>query len=80
MHRHGIDIRFPHVAESIEWFQIRDLALRLNEYQRSRHRVGEGREMTDPNMQESPYSDDKIPLQIHNTLRSAFEPALPETS
>ncbi|HKR38382.1 MAG TPA: DEAD/DEAH box helicase family protein [Paraburkholderia sp.] len=78
MHRHGIDIRFPHVAESIEWFQIRDLAFRLNEYQRSLHRVGEVREMIDPNMQESLYSDDEIPPQIRNTLRSPFEPDLPE--
>ncbi|MFM0703575.1 DEAD/DEAH box helicase family protein [Paraburkholderia sediminicola] len=78
MDRFGIDIRFPHVAESIEWFQIRDLAFRLNEYQRSLHRVGEVGQTADPTMQQALYSDDEIPPQLRETLLSPFEPTLPE--
>ncbi|GAB7549245.1 DEAD/DEAH box helicase family protein [Cupriavidus sp. 8B] len=77
--RNGIGVRFPHVAESIEWFQIRDLSHRINDYQRSLHRVGTVAQPRSASMQEALYSDDRIPEQIVETLESPFEPRLPAT-
>ncbi|WP_442809181.1 DEAD/DEAH box helicase family protein [Trinickia soli] len=74
----GISIRFPHLTESLEWLQIRDLAMRLNEYQRSLHQMGETRALPAPSMQEALRDSSEIPEQLTDKLSSPFEPVLAE--
>ncbi|WP_250508232.1 MULTISPECIES: DEAD/DEAH box helicase family protein [unclassified Caballeronia] len=72
----GIGIRFPHVTESLEWLQIRDLSMRLNDYQRSLHRMEEIREQDSPDMKTALLDNNDIPEQLSDALTSPFEPRL----
>jgi superfamily II DNA or RNA helicase len=72
---HFIQVAYPHIRESMEFFQVRQAAANLNEFQRSLHHVGgEEREyesQVDINAQlvdESP-----IPAQLRNELHSPFD-------
>jgi hypothetical protein len=72
----GISIRFPHLTESLEWLQIRDLAVRLNEYQCSLHEMSETRDLPAPSLQEALRDSSEIPQQLTAKLCSPFEPSL----
>lgn len=72
----GIGIRFPHLTESLEWLQIRDLATRLNDYQRSLHRLEEVQRLSSPDMKTALLDNNDIPEQLHDMMASPFAPRL----
>jgi hypothetical protein len=76
--KRGLSIRFPHVTESLEWLQIRDLSKRLNEYQRSMHQLGRIRALDAPSLQDALRDDRGIEEQLTDKLSSPLEPWLEE--
>jgi len=72
-----IHVFFPHLPESLEWFQLRDLCFNLNEYLHSLHQI-RGNQYREKSLVES-FSDTKtIPGQIFDQLVSPFRPDLDE--
>ena len=70
-----IQVRFPHLPESLEWFQIRELCARMNQYHESMHRfVRDPEAVKDLNQTLADRSP--IPAQLTQRLRSPFEPEL----
>lgn len=71
----GIQVRFPHLTESLEWFQIRDLSLGINDYLHSIHEVGT-LAGTDGSSQlaETMANQQPIPELLRDSLESPFEP------
>jgi hypothetical protein len=70
----GIQVRFPHLCESLEWYQIRDLSHGINEYLRSMHELqacgtSEGSSLADTVADRQP-----IPPLLRDRLLSPFEP------
>lgn len=75
----GIQIWFPHLAESLEWYQIRELCARLNEYLHSMHTVMPAvRAGSDQLLNDVIASGSPIPPQLDETLHSPFEPLIQE--
>lgn len=70
----GIHVRFPHLSESLEWFQIRDLSLHINEYLHSMHEIGNHSESGDIRLTETMANGGPIPPLIRDRLHSPFEP------
>ncbi|WP_295390643.1 DEAD/DEAH box helicase family protein [uncultured Thiodictyon sp.] len=70
-----IQVRFPHLPESLEWFQIRELCARLNQYQESMHRFVREPESA-KNLNATLADRSPIPPQLTQRLRSPFEPEL----
>lgn len=71
----GIQVSFPHLTESLEWFQIRELCWRLNRYLESMHEFATVQENA-PTLQ-GVFADRRaIPPQITSLMRSPFDPQL----
>ncbi|VWC59001.1 DEAD/DEAH box helicase [Burkholderia aenigmatica] len=69
----GIRVSFPHVVDSLEWYQIRDLSLSINDYLRSIHEV-EGATGEEATLAETIGSREPIPKLLSYHLSSPFEP------
>jgi hypothetical protein len=74
----GIRVSFPHLSESLEWYQIRDLSLSINEYLRSIHDVrapasADGNTLIRTTADRTPISE-----LLRDHLASPFEPDLIE--
>jgi hypothetical protein len=71
----AIQISFPHLTESLEWFQIRELCWRLNRYLESMHEFATVQENA-PTLK-GVFADRRaIPPQITSLMRSPFDPQL----
>lgn len=71
----GIQVRFPHLTESLEWFQIRDLSLGINDYLHSIHEVGThaGADGSSQ-LAQTMANQQPIPALLPDRLESPFEP------
>lgn len=72
----GIQVAFPHLTESLEWYQIRDLGVAINEYLRSLHEVGNEAVRDDQTLTQSLSDQTPIPPLLKDSLESPFEPEL----
>jgi len=70
----GIRVHFPHLTESMEWYQIRDLAINLNEHWRSMHKFDGASPEEVPVLGEVIADRRPIPEQLQERLYSPFEP------
>lgn len=70
----GIRVHFPHLTESMEWYQIRDLAASLNENLRSMHKLGGSAGAEAPLLGDVIADRSPIPDQLSERLYSPFEP------
>jgi hypothetical protein len=72
----GIRVSFPHLSESLEWYQIRDLSQSINDYLRSMHQVGARTVQDDPSLVQVVANRTPIPPLLPHHLHSPFEPEL----
>ncbi|WP_165489496.1 DEAD/DEAH box helicase [Paraburkholderia hospita] len=70
----GIRVNFPHLSESLEWYQIRDLSISINDYLRSIHEVGAVEAVSDLGLAQTMASSARIPSLLRDPLHSPFEP------
>lgn len=70
----GIRVSFPHLSESLEWYQIRDLSLSINDYLRSIHEVGTSAVADDNSLAQTMANRLPIPPLLRDHLQSPFEP------
>jgi hypothetical protein len=70
----GIRVNFPHLSESLEWYQIRDLSVSINDYLRSIHVVGVLASPDDASLKETMGDRTPIPVLLCEPLDSPFEP------
>ena len=73
----GIQVSFPHLTESLEWYQIRELGIAINEYLRSLHEIGNNPVNGDQTITQSLSDETPIPPLLKDSLESPFEPDLP---
>lgn len=71
---HFIQVGYPHIRESLEFFQVRQAAANLNAFQRSLHKLGEGGTTFQQSidMREQLASSSAIEPQITERLESLF--------
>ncbi|MBS0348846.1 MAG: hypothetical protein JSR69_20550 [Proteobacteria bacterium] len=74
----GIQVRFPHLAESLEWYQIRDLSQSINDYLLSLHQVGTRINQEETSLAGTMADGHPIPALPTAPLDSPFEPQLEE--
>jgi hypothetical protein len=72
----GIQVRFPHLSESLEWYQIRDLSHGINEYLRSMHELQSVAPSEEGSLAATVADRQPIPPLLQHRLRSPFEPQL----
>lgn len=70
----GICVSFPHLSESLEWYQIRDLSVNINDYLRSIHKIGTRVVQGDVSLAATMADRARIPSLLGNHLDSPFEP------
>lgn len=70
----GIQVSFPHLSESLEWYQIRDLSQSINDYLRSMHEVGKHASQDELTLARTMADGNPIPALLPNQLQSPFEP------
>lgn len=72
---HFIQVAYPHIRESMEFFQVRQAAFNLNEFQRSLHQIGgEGNEYAAKIELGAQLVDESpIPEQLRDELHSPFD-------
>lgn len=70
----GIRVRFPHLSESLEWYQIRDLSQSINDYLHSMHEVGASQALEDISLASTMANRNPIPPLLTQHLSSPFEP------
>lgn len=73
----GIRVRFPHLSESLEWYQIRDLSQSINDYLHSMHEVGASQALEDISLATAMANRNPIPPLLTQHLSSPFEPEAP---
>lgn len=73
--QHFIQVGYPHIRESLEFFQVRQAAANLNAFQRSLHRLGDGGASFQQSidMREQLASSSTIEPQITEPLESLFK-------
>jgi len=73
--QHFIQVGYPHIRESLEFFQVRQAAANLNAFQRSLHRLGDGSATFQQSidMREQLASSSAIEPQITEPLESLFK-------
>ncbi len=73
--QHFIQVGYPHIRESLEFFQVRQAAANLNAFQRSLHRLGDGGASFQQSidMREQLASSSAIEPQITEPLESLFK-------
>jgi hypothetical protein len=76
----GIRVNFPHLSESLEWYQIRDLSLSINDYLRSIHDVGVPAAADDIRLAQTMADRTPIPALLRDPLHSPFEPERSEAA
>lgn len=74
----GIRVRFPHLSESLEWYQIRDLSQSINDYLHSMHEVGASQAQEDVSLATTMANRNLIPRLLDQHLNSPFEPEVGE--
>lgn len=74
----GIRVRFPHLSESLEWYQIRDLSQSINDYLHSMHEVGASQALEDISLATTMANRNPIPPLLTQHLSSPFEPEVGE--
>ncbi|MCV2356553.1 DEAD/DEAH box helicase [Paucibacter sp. B2R-40] len=72
----GIRVTFPHLRESLEWFQIRDLSQNINDYLRSLNHVGSKDPQDSASLSKVVGDIRRIPPLLSYRLQSPFEPEL----
>lgn len=72
----GIQVRFPHLVESLEWYQIRDLSHNLNDYLRSMHHLEKSGKSNTRLLGEVVADRSPIPELLEDRLHSPFEPEI----
>ncbi len=77
-----IQVRFPHIRESIELLQLRQLCQNLNEFTNSLHEIGTESigDLEKVNTDEAMLDRSEIPDQIKKFLKSPFVPVVLENS
>ncbi|WP_321813110.1 MULTISPECIES: helicase-related protein [unclassified Paraburkholderia] len=70
----GIHVSFPHLSESLEWYQIRDLSVSINDYLRSIHKIRAHAVQGDLSLAATVANRVPIPSLLSNHLDSPFEP------
>lgn len=72
---HFIQVAYPHIRESMEFFQVRQAAANLNEFQRSLHQVGSKEDEYECRVDIDAHLVDESPIpgQLREELRSPFE-------
>lgn len=70
----GIRVRFPHLSESLEWYQIRDLSQSINDYLHSMHEVGANLALEDTSLATTMANRNPIAPLLTQHLSSPFEP------
>ena len=75
-----IQVSFPHIKESIEFLQVRQLCLNLNEFTNSLHDIGieQVGGQDEVNTEEALKDRSDIPEQIKRFLKSPFVPEVPD--
>lgn len=73
--QHFIQVGYPHIRESLEFFQVRQAAANLNAFQRSLHKLGDGGTIFQQSidMREQLASSSAIEPQITEPLESLFK-------
>ena len=73
--QHFIQVGYPHIRESLEFFQVRQAAANLNAFQRSLHRLGDGSATFQQSidMREQLAKSSAIEPQITEPLESLFK-------
>ena len=77
-----IQVSFPHIKESIELLQVRQLCHNLNEFTNSLHEIGSEQlgDLENVNTDQAFLDRSEIPGQIKTFLKSPFVPEVPEKS
>jgi hypothetical protein len=72
--QHFIQVGYPHIRESLEFFQVRQAAANLNAFQRSLHKLGDGAVSfrADIDISQQLASSNDIEPQITEQLESLF--------
>ena len=72
--QHFIQVGYPHIRESLEFFQVRQAAANLNAFQRSLHKLGDGAALfrADIDIPQQLASSNAIEPQITEQLESLF--------
>ncbi|TCG09286.1 hypothetical protein BZM27_06505 [Paraburkholderia steynii] len=76
----GIRVNFPHLSESLEWYQIRDLSMSINDYLRSIHEVGTAESLNAAGLAQTMANSARIPPLLRDHLHSPFEPQWTEAA
>lgn len=72
--QHFIRVGYPHIRQSLEFFQVRQAAANLNAFQRSLHKLGGSESLSqEVDIQEHLRSSAGIEPQIREFLKSPFE-------
>lgn len=72
--QHFIRVGYPHIRQSLEFFQVRQAAANLNAFQRSLHKLGSSESLSqEVDIQEHLRSSAGIEPQIREFLKSPFE-------
>lgn len=76
--QHFIQVGYPHIRESLEFFQVRQAAANLNAFQRSLHKLGDDSVSfrQDIDLRQQLASSDAIEPQITEPLESLFKISL----
>jgi len=72
----GIQVWFPHLNESLEWYQIRELCFRLNDYLRSMHSIVPVESGASVRLDQVVSDSTPIPPKLDDALVSPFEPRI----
>ena len=77
-----IQVSFPHIKESIELLQLRQLCYNLNEFTNSLHEIGTEQlgDLENVNTDQALLDRSEIPEQIKTFLKSPFVPEVTEAS
>lgn len=76
--QHFIQVGYPHIRESLEFFQVRQAAANLNAFQRSLHKLGDASDSfrQDIDLRQQLASSNAIEPQITEPLESLFRISL----
>ena len=73
-HQHFIQVNYPHIRQSLEFFQVRQAAANLNAFQRSLHKLGGDQKFSqEVDIQLHLSNSDGIEPQIMEPLESLFQ-------